>query len=173
MISLALIFIVTPKPPPRKVVIAPVRLPASTPCLRSHRSIALVAARNSALRRCPLLLKKGNSRWVMVKVMCCQSQSGRIWLCWATHCSVALKPQELQAFDLQFWQKKWEWVQSGDEQQKCRTPISVIQQASMCSTQRRDQGLTLAPCLSRNRFQPSSTVKSNFVGRGILYMRRV
>lgn len=53
----------------------------------------------------------------MVKVICCQSQSGRIWLCCVTHGSVALKPPALQAFDLQLWQKKREWVQSGDEQQ--------------------------------------------------------
>lgn len=41
----------------------------------------------------------------MVKVICCQSQSGRILLCYDTHCSVALKPQLLQDFDLQLWQK--------------------------------------------------------------------
>ncbi|ARF52419.1 hypothetical protein DSJ_24585 (plasmid) [Pantoea stewartii subsp. stewartii DC283] len=88
----------------------------------------------------------------MVKVICCQSQSGRIWLCCDTHCSVALKPQALQAFDLQLWQKKREWVQSGDAQQKRRTPISVVPQASMRSTQRRVQGLMVSPCLSMYRF---------------------
>lgn len=72
---------------------------------------------NRALSRDPLLLKKGHSRWGMVNVMCCQSQSGRMWLCCATHCSVALTPQELQVFDLQLWQKKQECVQSGEEQQ--------------------------------------------------------
>lgn len=76
-------------------------MPASTPCLRAHRSMARVAARKRALSRGQLLLKKGHSRWGMVKVICCQSQSGRMWLCCDTHCSVALKPQELQAFDLQ------------------------------------------------------------------------
>lgn len=52
-----------------------------------------------------------------MKVMCCQSQSGRMWLFCDTHCSAALKPQELQALDLQLWQKKREWVQSADAQQ--------------------------------------------------------
>lgn len=37
----------------------------------------------------------------------------------------------------------------------------------MRSTQRRVQGVTLSPNFSRNLFQPSSTVKSNFAGRGI------
>lgn len=62
-------------------------------------------------------LRKGYSRWGMVKVVCCQSQSGRILLCCDTHCSVALKPQLLQAFDLQLWQKNRLCEQSGDEQQ--------------------------------------------------------
>ncbi|RAP70219.1 hypothetical protein ACZ87_02982 [Candidatus Erwinia dacicola] len=35
----------------------------------------------------------------------------------AIHCSVDFMPQALQAFDLQFWQKKPEWVQSGEAQQ--------------------------------------------------------
>ncbi|EMY3602370.1 TPA: hypothetical protein QH070_003475 [Klebsiella aerogenes] len=48
----------------------------------------------------------------MVKVMYCQSQSGGIWFCCDTHCSVALKPQVLQAVDFQLWQKKRLWVQS-------------------------------------------------------------
>ena len=138
-------------------------------CLRAHRNMARVAARNRALRSGQLLLKKGHSRWGMVKVMCCQSQSGRIWLCCDTHCSVALKPQALQAFDLQLWQKKRE---PGDEQQKRRTPISVVPQASMRSTQRRVQGLTLSPFEPRYLFQPSSTVNSNFAGRGI-YIRGI
>lgn len=38
-------------------------------------------------------------------------------LCCDTHCSVALKPQLLQAFDLQLWQKNRLCEQSGDEQQ--------------------------------------------------------
>lgn len=43
--------------------------------------------------------------------------SGRMWLCCDIHCFVALKPQALQAFDLQLWrQKKRLWVHSGDEQ---------------------------------------------------------
>ena len=90
-----------------------------------------------------------------------------MWLCCDTHCSVALKPQSLQAFDLQLWQKKQLWVQSDDKQQYRRTPIFVVPQASMSSTQRRDQGVTLSPNFSRNVFQPSSTVNSNFAGRGI------
>ena len=117
-------------------------------------------------------LKNGHSRSGIVKVMCCQSQSGRMWLCCATHCSVALNPQELQAFDLQLWQKKREWVQPGDEQQKRRTPISVVPQASMRSTQRRVQRLTLSPFEPRYLFQPSSTVKRSFAGRGI-YIRGI
>lgn len=132
--------------------------------------MARVAARNRALSRGQLLLKNGHSRWGMVKVICCQSQSGRMWLCCDTHCSVALKPQELQAFDLQLWQKKRLWVHPGDEQQKRRTPISVVPQASMRSTLSRVHGVTRSPNFSRNKFQPSSTVKSNFAGRGI-YIR--
>lgn len=73
-----------------------------------HQSMAQMAARNRALRSDQLLLKKGHSRRGIVKVMCCQSQSGRMWLCCATHCSVALCPQALQTFDLQFWQRKRE-----------------------------------------------------------------
>nr|ULG12876.1 hypothetical protein 376p_00024 [Serratia liquefaciens] len=42
----------------------------------------------------------------MVKVMCCHSQSGRMCCCSAIHCSVALRPQLLQALDLQVWQRK-------------------------------------------------------------------
>lgn len=58
------------------------------------------ATRNRALSRDQLLLKMGHSRWDMVKVICCQSQSARMWLCCDTHCSMALKPQLLQAFDI-------------------------------------------------------------------------
>jgi hypothetical protein len=90
-----------------------------------------------------------------------------MWLCCDTHCSVALKPQALQAFDLQLWQKKREWVQSGEAQQYRFTPMAAVPQASMRSTQRRVQGVTRSPNLARNLFQASSTVKSNFAGRGI------
>lgn len=51
--------------------------------------------------------------------------------------------------------------------------MAVVPQASMRSTQRRVQGLTLSSFELRNLFQPSSTVKSNFfAGRGG-YMRRI
>lgn len=72
-----------------------------------------------------------------------------MWLCCDTHCSVALKPQELQALDLQLWQKNRECTQSGDEQQYRRTPISVVPQASMRSMQRRVHGVTLSPFEAR------------------------
>lgn len=73
--------------------------------------------RNRSLSRSQLLLKNGHSRCDMVKVMCCQSQSGRMCCCSAIHSSVALRPQLLQALDLQLWQKKRAWVQSGEAQQ--------------------------------------------------------
>ena len=76
------------------------------PCRRAHLSMARVAQRNRSLSRGQLLLKKGHSRWGMVKVMCCQSQSGSTCCCSAIHCSVDFMPQALQAFDLQLWQKK-------------------------------------------------------------------
>ncbi len=53
----------------------------------------------------------------MENVMCCQSQSGRMCCCSAIYCSMALKPQLLQALDLQLWQKKRECVQFGEAQQ--------------------------------------------------------
>lgn len=49
----------------------------------------------------PVVVEKGQSIWGMVKVICCQSQSGRMCYCSAIHCPVAFMPQELQAFDLQ------------------------------------------------------------------------
>lgn len=48
-----------------------------------------------------------------VRVIYCQSQSGRMYCCSATHCLVEFKPQALQAFDSQFWQKMRERVKSG------------------------------------------------------------
>nr|WP_250648592.1 hypothetical protein [Serratia marcescens] len=71
------------------------------PCLRAQRSMARVAQRNRSLSRGQLLLKNGHNKWGMVNVMCCQSQSGRMCCCSAIHCSVALRPQLLQALDLQ------------------------------------------------------------------------
>lgn len=92
-------------------------MPGSVPCFWAHFSIARVAQRNSSLSRGQLLLKNGQSRCDMVKVMCCYSQSGRTCCCSAIHCSVDFMPQALQAFDLQPWQKKREWVQPGEAQQ--------------------------------------------------------
>lgn len=46
----------------------------------------------------------------------------------------------------------------------------LLPQASMLSMQRRVQGLTLSPFEPRYLFQPSSTVKRSFAGRGI-YIR--
>ncbi len=43
----------------------------------------------------------------------------------------------------------------------------AVPQASMRSTQRRAHGLTLSPFAPRYLFQPSSTVKRSFAGRGI------
>ena len=83
-------------------------IPTSIPRLRACLSMARVAQRNRSLSRGQLLLKNGHSRCGMVKVMCCQSQSGRMCCCSAIHCSVALRPQLLQALDLQLWQKKRE-----------------------------------------------------------------
>ena len=83
---------------------------------------------------------------------------------------VDFMPQALQAFDLQLWQKKREWVQSGEAQQYRRTPIAQVPQASMRSTQRRVHWLTLSPCFSRWRFQPSLMVNRSLAGRGI-YMK--
>ena len=80
--------------------------------LRACLSMARVAQRNSALNSGQLLLKNGHSKCGMVKVICCQSQSGRMCCC-----SVPLRPQLLQALDLQLWQRKREWVQSGELQQ--------------------------------------------------------
>ena len=131
-----------------------------------------MAARNRALSRGQLLLKKGHSRWSMVKVMCCQSQSGRICCCSVIHCSVALCPQALQAFDLQLWQKKRECVQSGEAQQYRFTPMAAVPQVSIRSTQNMVQGLRVSPYLSIYWFQASSMVNSSFAGRGI-YMRRI
>jgi hypothetical protein len=80
---------------------------------------------------------------------------------------VALKPQELQPFDLQVWQKKREWVQSGEAQQYRFTPMAAVPQASMRSIQRTVQGVRVFACLSIYLFQPSSVVNSSFAGRGI------
>lgn len=91
------------------------KIPTSTPSLRTKRSMTQVAARKRVLSRDQLLLKKSQSKCGMVKVISCQSQSCRMWICCDTHCSVALKPQALQDFDLQLWQKKREWVHPGDE----------------------------------------------------------
>ena len=52
-----------------------------------------------------LLLKKGQSKWGMVKVIYCQSQSGGMWFCFDTHWYVALKPQDLHVFELLLWQE--------------------------------------------------------------------
>ncbi len=43
----------------------------------------------------------------------------------------------------------------------------------MRSTQRRVHSLTRSPCLSRNLFQPSLTVKSSFAGRGMYMLQSI
>ena len=92
-------------------------MPTSMSCLRAHFSMARVVQRNRSLSKGQLLLKNGQSRCGMVKVMCCHSQSGRTCCCSAIHCSVDFMPQALQALDLQLWQKKREWVQCCEAQQ--------------------------------------------------------
>lgn len=54
-----------------------------------------------SIKQRPVIVKKDQRRSSMVKLMYCQSPSGRICSCGAIHCSVALKPQALQASDLQ------------------------------------------------------------------------
>lgn len=61
-----------------------------------------------------------------MKVICCQSQSGRMCCCSAIHCSVALRPQLLQALGLQRWQKKRAAVRFGEAQQQRRTPMAQV-----------------------------------------------
>lgn len=58
----------------------------------------LVAQVKSLLSRGQLLAKAGQSLSVMVKVMCCYSQLGRMCCCSGIHCSVAFMLQGAVAF---------------------------------------------------------------------------
>lgn len=107
----------------------------SMPSLRASLSMARVAQRNRSLSSGQLLLKNGHSRCGMVKVICCQSQSGRMCCCSAIHCSVPLRPQLLQALDLQVWQIRRECEQLSALQQYFLTPMAQVPQASMRSTE--------------------------------------
>ncbi len=71
----------------------------------------------------------------MVKVMCCQSQSGRMCCCSAIYCSVTLRPQLLQALDLQLWQKNREWIQSGEQEGASALASSRRKRAYLCVCQ--------------------------------------
>lgn len=61
-------------------------MPTSMPSFLACMSMAQVAQRNWSLSRNQLLLKNGQSKCGMVKVMCCQSPSGRMCCCSAIHC---------------------------------------------------------------------------------------
>lgn len=82
-------------------------MPTSMPSLRACISMVWVAQRNRSLSSGQLLLKNGHSKWGMMMVMCCQSQSALL---------DALALQAL-ALDLQLWQGKRESKQSGEAQQ--------------------------------------------------------
>ena len=58
-------------------------------------------AAEQVIEQGPVIIEERPQQVRMVKVICCQSQSGRMCCCSAIHCSVPLRPQLLQALDLQ------------------------------------------------------------------------